>query len=295
MASFQTSCSLKDHYDIWNPRKFNDLQQYTEKHNSRALDRITFLERPKEDHLHLDLGCGPGTFTKNRLVPLSLPCKRIAAVDKSPGMIEFARKHSTHENITFDVFDFCGVESGNLIAKYGHFDRIYSLACFHYINDQGKAFKELARLLKPESGECLVSAAVSTAIFDAWFDLSLMERWREVIPDPKLVFSKQLSFHFAKSKTEVESDVRRMVSEAGLKCVALHVYEAGWPFSDVFACADAVFEGLNFSKYVAMKDVENIKADLARALNGGRVEEHGEYSMKAVTYCVHAQSAPVRQ
>ncbi|KAK8781699.1 hypothetical protein V5799_016962 [Amblyomma americanum] len=82
-----------------------------------------------------------------------------------------------------------------------------------------------------------------------------------------------------------------MVSEAGLKCISLYVYDTAWPFPDASACADAMFEAFNFRKYVPETDTEDFKADMARVLNGGSTEEHREFSMKSILYCVHAQSA----
>ncbi|KAK8781700.1 hypothetical protein V5799_016963 [Amblyomma americanum] len=206
-------------------------------------------------------------------------------------MVEFARKNSAHENIMFDVFDFCREDAGNLVARYGRFNRIYSFLTFHYVKDERKAFKELARLLTPNSGECLITAAVSTAPFDAWLELYLMKRWANLIPDPRSQFSKQFSFHFRKSKTQVESDIRLMASEAGLKCIALHVYDTEWRFPNVDICADSMVEALDFNKYISQADIGDFKADMARALNGARVEKDSEYFMKSIIYCLHAQSA----
>ncbi|XP_054922267.1 juvenile hormone acid O-methyltransferase-like [Dermacentor andersoni] len=171
-----------DSQPVLNVEGYNHLERHTTKENIDTLNRIRFHAKPRDGHRHLDIGCGPGTFTTDYLVPLSSPCKTILAIDKSPSMIDFAKRNSAHENVEYRVFDFGGTDVAELLNAYGHFDRVYSLLCFHFVKDQPKAFRDIARLLTPKSGECLVMSALATEPVDAWLQMHLMERWRDVTP-----------------------------------------------------------------------------------------------------------------
>ncbi|KAH6927178.1 hypothetical protein HPB50_000141 [Hyalomma asiaticum] len=165
-----------------NVQGYNDFEHHTTKENIDALERIRFHATPRDGDHHLDIGCGPGTFTRDYLVPLTLPCTTLVAIDNDPSMISFAKKHSAHKNIVYSVFEFGVSDVEEILNAYGHFDRIYSFLCFHYVKDQPKAYEDIAQLLNPERGECLVTSAVACEPVDAWLEMHLMERWKGVVP-----------------------------------------------------------------------------------------------------------------
>ncbi|XP_049527828.1 juvenile hormone acid O-methyltransferase-like isoform X1 [Dermacentor silvarum] len=269
---------------------YNGFEHHTAKEDLDALRRIRFHGKPRDCHRYLDIGCGPGTFTKDYLVSSSLPCKTILAIDKSPSMIDFAKRNSVHDNVEYRVFDFGGSDVAELLNAYGHFDRIYSLLCFHYVKDQPKAYRDIAQLLTPNGGECLVTSGVACEPVDAWLHLHLMERWRDVIPDPRLLYSNQFRFDFDKNMSDVESEMRSVVSEAGLTCIECSVYETQWPFPDVKSCVDAFFEAFELFKSVPPSDVDDAKKDWTRILDHCSGQGPGAFAMKITLYCVHAQS-----
>lgn len=269
---------------------YNDFEHHTAKEDLDALKRIRFHGKPRDCHRYLDIGCGPGTFTKDYLVPSSLPCKTILAIDKSPSMIDFAKRNSVHDHVEYRAFDFGGSDVAELLNAYGHFDRIYSLLCFHYVKDQPKAYRDIAQLLTPNGGECLVTSGVACEPVDAWLHLHLMERWRDVIPDPRLLYSNQFRFDFDKNMSDVESEMRSVVSEAGLTCIECSVYETEWPFPDVKSCVDAFFDAFELFKSVPHSDIDDAKKDWTRILDHRSGQGPGAFAMKTTLYCVHAQS-----
>lgn len=276
--------------DFIDAKTYASLESHFTKEDASALERIAFLQTPKESHQHLDIGCGPGNFTRDYLLPHSAPCKRLVGVDTSPLMIEFAKANSCHENITFDVFNFGSEDVEELIAKYGRFDRVYSFLCFHYVKDQQRAYKDLAKLLSPGYGECLVVGAVSAASADAWLQVHLMNRWQDFVPDPRLVYCEKFKFNFDKNLGKVESEIREMVAEAGLETIACHLYETEWLFPSAYACVDEVLESFEFSKRVPQSDVAAMKRDCVRQLHRIAEPSSKGYGMKMTLYSLHARS-----
>lgn len=102
----------------------------------------------------LDLGCGTGDFTLDGLLPRCLPCRQIVAVDTSRDMVEYAKKHSAHPKICYDVLDILGDGVADFVRLHGEFDRVYSSFCLNWVRDQERALRNVAALLKPD-GCCL--------------------------------------------------------------------------------------------------------------------------------------------
>ncbi|KAG0428766.1 hypothetical protein HPB47_024262 [Ixodes persulcatus] len=155
----------------------NGLQWFC---NSQALEELktSFKAETIGDHGQiLDLGCGTGDFTRNGLLPRCLPCRRIVAVDSSHDMIDYASKHFAHPNICYDVLDAAGDVSG-LVERYGQFDRVYSFFALHFVKDQEKALKNIARLMRP-GGECLLLFCSRSTGMQVLRAIGTMERWRK--------------------------------------------------------------------------------------------------------------------
>ncbi|KAH7934121.1 hypothetical protein HPB49_021636 [Dermacentor silvarum] len=134
-----------------------------------------FREPSQENHQYLDIGCGTGDFTRDVLLPMCLPCRKIVGVDCSPEMIQHARRHSASEKLHFHVLDVCGDVSG-FAEKYGHFERVYSFYCLHWALDLGAAIKNIAKLLTP-TGECLLAFYACHEVAIAWKRLVKLDRW----------------------------------------------------------------------------------------------------------------------
>ncbi|KAH6930878.1 hypothetical protein HPB50_020628 [Hyalomma asiaticum] len=109
------------------------------------------------NHQYLDVGCGPGNFTRNHLLPLCpQTLKRLVASDSSEAMVNYARVAHAHPKIHHRLLDIA-VDDNVLrfIAEEGRFQRVYSFLVFHWIQDSGAAFKNIERLMTP-GGECLI-------------------------------------------------------------------------------------------------------------------------------------------
>ncbi|XP_075529900.1 juvenile hormone acid O-methyltransferase-like [Dermacentor variabilis] len=123
----------------------------------------------------LDVGCATGDFTREVLLPRCLPCRMIVGVDCSREMVEYARINSAHEKLDFRVLDIAGDVSG-FLEEFGHFDRIYSFLCLHWVDDIAAAFKNISQLMSP-TGECLLAFCAVQELADVWKALAVMDRW----------------------------------------------------------------------------------------------------------------------
>ncbi|KAL3219150.1 hypothetical protein MRX96_030602 [Rhipicephalus microplus] len=86
------------------------------------------------EHQYLDVGCGPGNFTRNYLLPLCPPTlKRLVACDNSAAMVDYAARVHGH-------------------AKIDH--RLLDITVDKDV-DRAAALKNIERLMTP-GGECLI-------------------------------------------------------------------------------------------------------------------------------------------
>ncbi|XP_075547640.1 uncharacterized protein LOC142582128 [Dermacentor variabilis] len=116
-----------------------------------------FSENDARDHQYLDVGCGPGNFTRNHLLsrcPTTL--KRLVASDNSEAVLGYARTVHAHPKIDHRLLDIAADDDvSRFIAEEGRFERVYSFLAFHWIQKRGAALKNIERLMTP-GGECLV-------------------------------------------------------------------------------------------------------------------------------------------
>lgn len=123
----------------------------------------------------LDIGCGPGNFTLNSILPSCEPCKRIVAVDSSISMIEYAQENCAHEKIVYDYLDIDNDVSA-FSKKYGAFQRVYSFKTLHWSKDLHRSLDNIAKLMTP-GGECLLYFLARKFLFESFKELSRLERW----------------------------------------------------------------------------------------------------------------------
>ncbi|KAL3205162.1 hypothetical protein MRX96_040867, partial [Rhipicephalus microplus] len=137
------------------------------------LYKMAFRASGDESHQFLDIGCGPGDFTLNCILPTCEPCKRIVAVDSSFSMIEYAKQHYAHEKIVYDTFDIDS-DVSPFKKKYGAFQRVYSFKTLHWSRDLHHCLGNIAQLLTP-GGECLLYFHARTFLFESFKELSHLE------------------------------------------------------------------------------------------------------------------------
>lgn len=87
---------IREFYDNYLPK----LKTKNNRHDwvCVSIDRLT----PKGTKV-LDIGCGAGIISKH----LATGNRQVVAIDLSPKLIEYARKHNGHENIVYIPGDVC--------------------------------------------------------------------------------------------------------------------------------------------------------------------------------------------
>ncbi|KAH6943273.1 hypothetical protein HPB50_018386 [Hyalomma asiaticum] len=90
---------------MFNPTCYAMCADYLSQLDEGVLKKARFQSPLTEDQQVLDVGCGPGHFTRQFLLPYCQPCRRIVAADIDPGMVDFAKEHFSHEAIIYDILD----------------------------------------------------------------------------------------------------------------------------------------------------------------------------------------------
>ncbi|XP_054926380.1 juvenile hormone acid O-methyltransferase-like isoform X1 [Dermacentor andersoni] len=136
-------------------------------HNREAMK--VFLERYKDsffavengvqcaDRQWLDVGCGPGKFTKNYLLPHApSSLRRLVAADFSQAMLDHAARNHAHPKIAYRLLDIANDKAVSAFAaREGLFERVCCFLTLHWISDKAAALRNLEYLTAP-GGECLV-------------------------------------------------------------------------------------------------------------------------------------------
>ncbi|XP_077529526.1 uncharacterized protein LOC144141966 [Haemaphysalis longicornis] len=138
----------------------------------------------------LDIGCGPGGFTLNYLLPC-LPswCEKLVAVDNSEAMQQLAREKQSHAKVEHKYLDIAlDDDVAQFCEREGCFEMVFSFGALHWIADQHQAIRNIEKLMAP-GGECFVSFAGTMILFDLFASLMESPRWtmysqhlRKVVP-----------------------------------------------------------------------------------------------------------------
>lgn len=83
----------------------------------------------------LDLGCGPGTLT--RQLQEAIPRAQVVGVDADPMLVAMARAIPTPASLSFLQARIGSPEAGSLLHEVGPFDAIVSSAFVHYFHHRG--------------------------------------------------------------------------------------------------------------------------------------------------------------
>ncbi|XP_077488778.1 juvenile hormone acid O-methyltransferase-like isoform X1 [Amblyomma americanum] len=150
-----------------------------EKAVAEILDTFHKAFRPfeNEQQQYIDVGCGPGGFTKGYLLPRCLPCRRLVAVDKSAAMLRFAAEKYPHPKIDYLPLDI-SQDVDEFVDRQGQFQRVYSFLTLHWVRDQGRAIRNIENLMAA-GGECILLFKTSSHFFHLFAAMMNSPRWEK--------------------------------------------------------------------------------------------------------------------
>ncbi len=100
----------------------------------------------------LDMGCGTGSLTF--ALPDFANITSVTGIDLTEAYVAAARAHNTDPRIKFDLGDACALPYAD-----ASFDRAFSSLVLHFIQDAGKAVREMCRVVRP-------GGTVTAAVWD---------------------------------------------------------------------------------------------------------------------------------
>ncbi|XP_029825334.2 juvenile hormone acid O-methyltransferase isoform X2 [Ixodes scapularis] len=218
----------------FHPDTYARINDWMKQENLAALTKTTFQKPSIQCEQILDVGCGTGEFTRDRLLPSHHSCSKIVAVDVLSAMVDHARRNHGHSRISYEVLDITTPDVSVFLDEHGKFDRIYSFLCLQWTRDQEAAFRNIGRLLK-EDGECLLFFSAPFYLFDVWLEMAGMERWKGILGDLKDIFPDIWHRDPSPSLSDLENSLRRLIADAGMTTLTCEVYstEAYYPTLEV--------------------------------------------------------------
>lgn len=123
-------------YDSWYERP---LGKFVDEVETRAAFE---LFQPKAGMYVLDVGCGTGNFS----IKLAKLGVKIVGIDISEEMLKIARQKA--EKLGLEI-EFKKMNVYSLEFPSNHFDGVFSMATFEFIEDPKSAYNEMVRVLKP--------------------------------------------------------------------------------------------------------------------------------------------------
>lgn len=128
----------------------------------------------------LDIGCGPGSFTLQYLLPrLPCWCKKLVAVDNAEPMLNFARTNRADPRIEYKSLDvMVDDDVARFVEEQGQFQIVFSFLTLHWMKDQHHALRNIASLMAP-GGECFLVFSHTLVLFDIYVALLESPRWKK--------------------------------------------------------------------------------------------------------------------
>lgn len=137
-----------------------------------------FKKTGSQRQRYLDIGCGTGNLTREILLSHGGDSSDVVGADISPAMIDYARQHSPHPCLSYDVLDIEIGNASSFVDKHGKFDRVYSFFCLNWVRDKRRAFRNIGMLLR-DDGQFLLVFTVRTDLRKVFIDIANLQRWRE--------------------------------------------------------------------------------------------------------------------
>ncbi|XP_037579743.2 uncharacterized protein LOC119462467 [Dermacentor silvarum] len=282
---------LKQTTSDLDPESFTWLKQFSYSENLAALNHVQFRRPTSDDDQYLDVGCGPGNFLAEKLLPRLRPFARVISTDISEDMIVYAQNHHMEPKVCFEVLD---IENGDvqfIVDKYGLFDRVFSFLTFHYVWDLHKAYRNISRLLK-DGGECLVVYFTRTGITDVWHRIYQKEEWQSHMPDLSSMFAERYCFDEPVDEEKLAALEKSAVTAAGLELVTCRNYSSTWTFPTADICLDAYVPFFKLDARVPDEKRAPFWNTWRTALHEASNSNSGGISLNCDVLVAHSQKPP---
>lgn len=183
----------------------------------------------------MDIGCGPGNNTTQILLPM-VPdsLQELVATDLSPEMIQYARTHHQHPQVSYDVLDIATKNLPDIYYK--RFDLVCSLICLHWVQDQRQAMKNIFDMLQP-GGDVLLLYFAKNPTFDVLLRLADMEHWKPYMKEVR----KYISVY--QQVEDVEESLYSLLQEVGFVNITCQCRRKEYVYENInkfMAVAEAV-------------------------------------------------------
>ncbi|KAK4880441.1 hypothetical protein RN001_008587 [Aquatica leii] len=224
-----------------------------------VLNKYLSVFQTNNNNIVLDVGCGPGNVTYEKLLPL-LPTstKQIIGVDISNNNIEYARQHYQMDpKVSYEKLD---IRTDTIPNKYVEaFDLIVSLYCFHLVGDHKKAFNNIYKMLKP-GGKVLISFISKSLIPDMYQYVYDNPKWTKYMSNFKDVVFKPQTDEFTK----------KLFDEIGFVQVRSEERENTYTYNEEYAYG--IIKSLNFFDVPKDLEKEFIENQFEYCENSGYVD-----------------------
>ncbi|KAM7303326.1 juvenile hormone acid O-methyltransferase-like [Ixodes scapularis] len=156
------------------------------------------------------------------------------------------------------------------------------------LRDQKAVFRNIGTLLK-DDGECLLVFCAQFVLYNVWVEMSKMERWKNIIGDPRLTFADTWHDELSSSLDGLEKVVRRIVANAGMTTLSCEVYPTQSDFSNDELLLGLLVPLVTVKTGTTEEDKDHMREELSAKLLDGctRTPEGSSYPLDL--FFVHAQ------
>jgi trans-aconitate 2-methyltransferase len=173
------------------------------------------------DEVVIDAGCGSGRLT--RLLLERVPQGRVIAIDVSEQMIESARRNldaDFHGRVDYLLTNLLDLELDGVANV------VFSTATFHWIPDQPRLYRNIARALRP-SGRLIAQMGGKGNL------ARLLSRAERIVQQPE--YQPYFAGWVGPWQFPAEEETRQRLKEAGFSALEVELFEEPTTFADAAA------------------------------------------------------------
>jgi len=186
----------------------------------------------------LDLGCGPGSVTRQVLLPrLPADFGLLIGADLSADMVQYATDKYKHSKLKFTQFDLAKDIENTSQLQPSFFDKIFSFFCLHWIPDQRKALRNIYTLLRT-GGEILLLFLGKQPVFTVYEIQSQKPEWQPYMKDAHQAVSP---YHHSSNPGE---EFRKLLHDTGFEVIDCEYRECEYSFDNP-GCLRDLLKGVN--------------------------------------------------